>query len=262
MTPLARSAATPETPPLPTAERPSWLDAAVGDATGRGVDVGIVDSGLDPAWRDPALRAGVGLLARGGGFRLHETDDWEDRIGHGTSCARIVREMAPGAAIVPLRVFDRRLETSAEVLIAALRWAVERRIAVVNLSLGTRREHALRPLYAACEEASRQGMVIVAAVERHSGESYPAVFANALGVAADEFANVFDFRYLPGAAVECVAAGRRRVHSLGGERLVYGNSYAAPHVAALAALVLERTPAAGLEGVRRFLAAHSLETRS
>ena len=251
-----------ESPALPTTERPPWLDAALGDATGRGVTVGIVDSGLDPGWHDPALLPGVGLIARGPGFFLRRSDDWEDRIGHGTSCARIVRAMAPGAAIVPVRVFDRRLETSVEVLIAALRWAVERRLQVVNLSLGTRRGGALKPLYAACEEASRRGTVIVAAVEQKTGRSYPAVFANALGVAAGEFAGAFDFRYRPGVAVECVAVGRRWVRSLGGERLVDGNSYAAPHVAALAALVLERTPSAGLEGVRRFLAAHSLETRS
>jgi subtilisin family serine protease len=251
-----------QTAPPPTVERPPWLDAALGDATGRGVAVGVVDSGLDPAWRDPALLPGVGLLARRPGFVLEVSEDWGDRNGHGTRCARIVHEMAPGASIVPIRVFDRRLETSVQVLIAALRWAVEHRLQVVNLSLGTHRNGALRPLYAVCEEAARRGTVIVAAVDRATSTSYPAVFANVLGVDGGDVPGAFDFRYRPSDAIECVAAVPRRVLRADGERRVQGNSFAAPRIAALAALALERTPSAGLDGVRNFLATHSMEARS
>jgi subtilisin family serine protease len=246
--------------PAPEGARPRWLDDAVGGATGRGVAVGVIDSGLDRGWRDPALSPGVGLLARGPGFVLERSGDWDDRIGHGTACAGIVRATAPNAAIVPIRVFDRRLATSIEVLIAALRWATERRLQVVNLSLGTRLEGALRPLYAACEEAARRGTVVVAAVDRPTRSSYPAVFANVLGVEAARFADPHRFLYRPDAAVECAAAGCRRVRWLGGgDHDFEANSYAAPYVAGLAALVLERAPGAGLEGVREFLARHGSE---
>lgn len=248
-------------PRLPDGERPPWLDAALGDATGRGVTVGVVDSGLDPEWREQSFTAGVGLLARGGGRRRYEvaaSADVADRIGHGTQCASIVREMAPGARITPIRVFDDRLETSVPALIAAVRWAVERRLAVVNLSLGTRLGSALRPLYAVCEEARRAGVVVIAAVDRGSRRSYPAIFANVLGVEAGEFRSAYEFRYRPDEAVEVVAPGRRMVRTLGGRRvLVDGGSFAAPHVTALAALLVEREPGAGLDGVRAFLARHA-----
>jgi subtilisin family serine protease len=206
----------------------------------------------------------VGILARGTEFAVAESDDWADRIGHGTACASIVHEMAPGASIVPIRVFDSRLVTSVEVLIAGLGWAVVRRLPIVNLSLGTHLGAALEPLYLACERARQAGTVVVAAVDggaRGRG-SYPAVFDNALGVEAGRFAGAFDLRYRPDHAVECVAPGRRLAREVGGGRTVVdGASFAAPHVAALAALVLERHPGAGLDGVRDFLAAHTLETR-
>ena len=250
---------------LPDTERPPWLDAALGNAAGRGVTVGVVDSGLDPEWREPAFEPGVGLLARGGGrsrYDLAASDDTADRIGHGTECASIVREMAPGARMVPIRVFDDRLETSVPVLIAAVRWAVERGLAVVNLSLGTRLGGALRPLYAVCEQARRAGTVVVAAVDRAGRRSYPAIFENVLGVEAADFDSAYAFRYRPGEAVECVAPGRRLVRTLGGRRMpVDGGSFAAPHVTALAALLVEREPGAGLDGVRAFLARHATGAR-
>jgi subtilisin family serine protease len=248
---------------LPDVARPSWVDAALGDATGRGVGIGLIDSGLDPDWREPAFAPGVGLLARDGGdrYELAPSADAADRVGHGTRCASILREMAPGAEIVPIRVFDDKLVTSVPVLIAAVRWAVERRLAVVNLSLGTHLFRAIRPLYAACEEARRAGTVVVAAVDRSVSGSYPAVFANVLGVEEGLFDSAWAFRYRPDHAVECVASGRRRVRTLGGGRVVVdASSFAAPHVAALAALLAEREPGAGLDSTRAFLAHHALPT--
>jgi len=148
--------------PAPKAARPRWLDEVVGRATGRGVVVG-------------AFSPGVGRLARGPGFLLEPSGDWEHRIGHGTACA-------------------------------------------------------------------------------------PAVFANVLGVDAAAFSDPWRFAYRPDAAVECAAAGRRWVRWLGGVHQDFeAQSYAAPYVAGLAALVLERAPCAGLDGVREFLARHGRE---
>lgn len=237
---------------LPGLETPPWVGAQLGPVSGRGVTVGIVDSGLDPALRGPDVEPGVSLVAAG---------EVDDRIGHGSACASIVRGMAPGATIVPIRVFDDRLKTSVEVLVAAIRWAVDRGLRVLNLSLGSVREDALKPLYVACEEARRRGTIPVAATAV-GGTSYPAVFECAIGVKGDYFDNVYDFEFRPGAAVECVAQSRRRVRALGGEhRRVDSFSFAAPHVAAIVALLLERHPDADLDEIRQHLDRCSITRR-
>ncbi|MCG8457752.1 MAG: S8 family serine peptidase, partial [Holophagales bacterium] len=131
---------------LPSLERPAWMNRRVGDAQGRGVRVAVVDSGyIRPSGPPPAaeptdLRALDGKVAPGRG--LVETGGVRDRIGHGTACAHIVLSLAPAAEIVPVRVFDERLETSPEAIVAALGWAVEEGIDVVNLSLGSPSERA------------------------------------------------------------------------------------------------------------------------
>ncbi|HMB54222.1 MAG TPA: S8 family serine peptidase [Thermoanaerobaculia bacterium] len=255
--------------PSPSLARPARLASVVGDATGRGVRVAVLDSGVDPGWQHPRFGDGVGLLARrpardeidpASEFRLERTADVADQDGHGTACVDILLGIAPGVTIHPVRVFHRRRRTSLSVLVAALRWAVEQRMDVVHLSLGTAERRSMHPLYRACAALREAGTVVVAAARPGSGVSFPAIFDNTLGVTAGEFANVHDFAWCPQEAVECVAQGRRRARLVGGgRREVFSNSYAAPHVSALAALCIERRrrdgeARPGIEGIRRLLA--------
>ena len=82
-------------------------------------------------------RAECGSSCRG---RLSE--DYVDRLGHGTAVFAAIQEKAPGAEVYAVRVFTDRLKTSARALVAAIDWAAERRVRVVNLSLGTLRRGA------------------------------------------------------------------------------------------------------------------------
>jgi hypothetical protein len=235
--------------------------------------VALLDSGVDPSWGGPRWGEGVGLLDRAAAaeqrFVLRPDADVVDLDGHGTACADLLLGIAPEVTIHPVRVFHRFRRTSLEVLLAGLGWAVEQGVDVVHLSLGSVRPAAARPLYRACETARRAGSVVVAAAEPVRGGGYPAMFDNALGVAAGSFANVHHYLYRAEHAVECVAQGRRRVRGLGGaRRWGTATSYAAPHVTALVALLLEaagESPATRddgrLERVRELLARHRLRPR-
>lgn len=236
---------------LPETRLPERLERQLGGATGSGVRVAVIDSGRDPAWSDPRIRPGIGLVD---GLELHRSEDDRDRVGHGTACIDIILGLAPEVEILPLRVFESRLETSPEVIVAALDHAVEEGAGVINLSLGCLLDRAVRPLYLACERARQAGAVVVSAVHPGEGWSYPAIFDNTLGVAAGRFAGIYDFEYFPDDGVECRAQGERRVRWLGEPRRVYGSSFAAPHISALVALLKERTPDNDLEQIRASLA--------
>lgn len=245
-------------PPGP--ERPAWVRRELRSATGRGVRVAVVDSGWDRSLVDPRVVPGIGLVSPENGLAPARSDDDADRNGHGTACADLVLRVAPDAAVVPVRVFGRELETSPSVLCEAIRWAAERGIDVVNLSLGTHLEEALRPLYAACEVARRSGTVVVASGRRMADWGYPAVFENVIGVDAERFDSPFSYRYRHGQAAECLAWGIDvPVRGLGGRPATQtGTSFAAPHIAGIVALFRERHPAASLEDVRGMLARHAM----
>lgn len=246
----------------PSLERPAWVREDLAGASGRDVRVAVIDSGRDPAWEEKRIRPGVGLVDAENDFLLSRSADDHDRIGHGSACCEIILGLAPGVEIIPVRIFGHRLETSPEVLVAALEWAVGERVDLINLSLGTFLKSALYPLYEACEQARKEGVLVVSAVHTVEGWSYPAVFDNVLGVQAGRFGNVFDFDYRPEEAAECLAQGERRVRWLGGKKQQgFGSSFAAPHISAIVALLLERFPGSDLDQVRKLLQHYARKPR-
>ncbi len=239
---------------------PAWVRDELGGATGRGIRVAVVDSGWDRTIADERVLPGVGFVDPEDDFATARNDDDQDVLGHGTACADVILGVAPDARIVPVKVFGKVLETSPGTLRAALLWAQEAGVQVINVSLGTRLEGQLHPLYHACEMARRAGIIIVAAGHNANDWSYPAIFENVIGVSAARFDSAYHFRYRADEAMECEAWGvERPVLWVGGERVVrHGTSFAAPNVAGIVAMILERHPGATLEQVRDMLSRFAL----
>ena len=242
-------------------EPPAWVREELGAPTGKGIRIAVIDSGWDRTREDPRVLPGIGLVDPADDLAMLRTDDDHDRVGHGTACIDLILRIAPEATVTPVRVFGRDLETSPGTLHAAILWAVEQAFDVVNLSLGTTLEGTLHPLYAACEKARRSGIMVVAAGHNTREWSYPAIFENVIGVSASRFASPFEYRYRPDDAMECQAWGvDQPVLWLGGARVVkHGTSFAAPNIAGIVALLLERHPGATIEQVRDLLAKFAIE---
>ncbi len=240
-------------------ERPAWVRDALGNPTGRGVRIGVIDSGWDRTVPAPSVKQGVGFVDLQDDLTLGHSDDDHDRIGHGTACTDLILRIAPEATVHPIRVFGGRLETDATIIKAAILWALERRCQVVNISLGTLRADALYMLYATCELARREGLLLVAANHNSNAWSYPAIFENVISVGSGRFDSPFDYCYRPDEAVECLAKGKQQlVRSLGGKKeITSGTSFAAPNITGIIALFLERYPGASLEEVRHLLATYA-----
>ena len=113
--------------------------------TGRGVKVAVVDSGIEPNHpKIGPIAGGVGFCTVADGIQREE--DFSDRAGHGTACAGIIRKLAPEAELYGIRIFDESLTTDGQSLVAAIAWAIEEGMGVVNLSLGTIDPAYKRPL--------------------------------------------------------------------------------------------------------------------
>ena len=104
-----------------------------GEVPGRVVRIAVVDSGVHVS------HPHVGRVAGGVAINADGTtsDDYVDRIGHGTAVMAAIREKAPAADCYAVRIFDGRLSTTASTLVAAIDWAIGARVDIVNLSLGT-----------------------------------------------------------------------------------------------------------------------------
>lgn len=150
-------------------------------ATGAGVRVAVIDSGVHAGHPHVgAAEAGVSFDAAG-----QQGHDSVDRLGHGTAVAAVIREKAPDVAIVPVKVFDRELRATADALVAAITWAIDAGVDIINLSLGTANPAHQARLGAALVQAARAGVVLVAAAEQDTTRWLPGSLPLAVGVTLD-----------------------------------------------------------------------------
>ncbi len=239
------------------------------DLRGRGVTVAVIDSGVN------AGHPHVGRVA--GGVRIalsgEAEEDYVDRLGHGTAVFAAIQEKAPGAEVYAVRVFTDRLKTSARALVAAIDWAAERRVRVVNLSLGTLREEHAAMLEGAVGRLGAAGGIVVAAETAGGKRWWPGSLPGALGVVMDEelprgcvAVGGGVGRGVGGPAAEVVAAAPypRPIPGVPRERNLSGISFAVANVTGMLARVVEGwggpvTRGACLKALKGALGSHAIE---
>jgi hypothetical protein len=158
--------------------RLTLADPPFAGRTGKGVRVAVIDSGIAPN------HPHVGELANGVNF-AGEGRDTADRIGHGTAVAAAIREKAPDAELVPVRVFDRELATDVHTLARAIVWAADHGCDVVNLSLGTSNEAHRATIENALDSAHRRNVMVISAYESAGLKWLPGSLDGAIGVVPD-----------------------------------------------------------------------------
>ena len=155
--------------------------ATCGDGAGRDVRVAVIDSGVHSGHPHVGVVEGGVSFAPDGARGV----DAVDRLGHGTAVAAAIREKAPEATLVPVKVFDRELRATADALVAAIDWAVAARVQIINLSLGTANAGHEARLTAALERATAAGVCLVAAAEQDGTRWLPGSLPLAVGVTLD-----------------------------------------------------------------------------
>jgi subtilisin family serine protease len=135
---------------------------------GRAARVAIVDSGVYAGHPHvQGVADGVSLVAGG------DPADYIDRIGHGTAVAAAIREKAPAAELIVVKIFDRALAATADDLARAIEWAAGQRVDLINLSLGTTNPAHASRLQAAVTTAHSGHATVVSAAEQAGVPSLP-----------------------------------------------------------------------------------------
>ena len=222
-------------------------DWAWGGATGAGVDVAVIDSGIEADHpMVGGVTSGVALsYDREAAHSVRQVDGpHDDLFGHGTACAGIIRTVAPDCRLHSVRVLGERLTGKGLVFAAGLEWAIDHGMRVVNLSLSTGREAYFGTFHELADRAYFAGVMLVAAVNNVPSPSYPSQFASVFSVAAHERRDPFGYDYNPAPPVELGAPGIEVTVAWkgGGTVVSTGNSFAAPHIAGLVARLLSKHP--------------------
>jgi thermitase len=230
---------------------------------GAGVKVAIVDSGIEENHIPIASRIKERInFLREGNIILHGTET-TDMIGHGTTVAEIILEHAPAVEIYVVKIFYHELRTKTDVLSESIRWAVDNSMDVINLSCGTSVYD--KHLEKACQYAFVKNTIIVAAGNKNGPYiSYPAAFTNVLGVAGGNYSEKAVYYYHPSNSLDFVASGKmQRIELISQESgSIYGNSFAAPRITGLVALIRQAFPKLDFMGVKELLIAKAKKCSS
>lgn len=223
-------------------------------ATGEGVRVCVIDSGIERAVLEKRHRKGTEAIypIEGGVFAPGRSEPYryegKQSTPHGTTVADIILTLAPRVRLYSADVFGPQGSCEVETVVHALRWAVDVwKCQIVNLSLGVP-ESRLPPgarrqqLLHAIEDAYFKDVTVVAAAHNDHPltRSFPAAFAPPLlSVDKGIFADPLHVPYRQHEHIEFQAHGRGYLGPFAQEP---ATSWAAPHLSGVAARLLSLRP--------------------
>ncbi len=223
------------------------------DATGTGVRAYVIDTGIRASHADFGGRVGGGFTAITDG---RGTDDCN---GHGTHVAGTVGGtrwgIAKGVALVPVRVLSCTGSGTTSGVIAGVDWVTANAVrpAVANMSLGGGASTALD---SAVSRSIASGITYAVAAgndNRNACNYSPARVGSALTVGATTTSDARASYSNLGSCLDLFAPGSAITSAWYQSdtqiATISGTSMAAPHVAGVAALRLQRSPSASPEAI-------------
>lgn len=223
------------------------------------VPVAIIDSGVDLTHPDLIRRLGPGYNV------LADDRSPNDENGHGTHVAGIIASQPnndEGVAgitwfnpIMAVKALNADGYGTSIDVAKGIRWAVDHGAKVINLSLGNYQPSSV--LEEAIRYADAHDVVLVAASgnDSTSQPSFPAAYPEVISVGAVDPDLSYALYSNYGEYIDVVAPGTNIASTFAGHQYaaLSGTSMAAPHVAALAALIRSVNPRLSNDEVRSII---------
>lgn len=248
-------------------------------STGQGVVVAVLDTGVN----EDGFDSFSGRVIQGRDF-FNRDDDSSDDNGHGTHVAGTVAQatnngigvagVAFDTTILALKVLGRFGRGNTDAVIDGIRWAADNGAQIINLSFGGPDKSDI--LEETINDIYDIGIVFVAAAGNGSGPvAFPAAYESVIAVGSVRFDETLSFFSSFGKEIDVVAPGGdlsvdqnsdgfadgilqetfrkgffRRNKFTWDIIQLQGTTQASPHVAGVAALILEKNPAFTPDEVR------------
>jgi len=238
--------------PLFSRERAGWGLHRIGapqvwaKLKSRRVRVGIIDTGID--YNHPDLTENIR-----GGINTLDGYPWQqymDDYGHGTHIAGIIGSTGANARLIGInpavdfyivKAFDKRGKGNLSDIIQGLDWLAQNQVEVINMSFSTMETN--NTFQRAIHYLEGRGVVMVAAAGndgKSNSVDYPARFSEVIAVSATDRQDMLAKFSSTGPEVDFCAPGVDIPSAWlnGGYELKSGTSFAAPHLAGVAADLL------------------------
>lgn len=207
----------------------------------RPIHVAVLDSGLRS---DERAELGEIREAWKGSF-----DSYEDRTGHGTTCARLIRKAAPSAHLYIVKIFDITGATSPELVLQGLQWCIDNGMDVVNVSVAVPEVGYYHEFADICRRAASHNITIVSAADNMGRPCLPAYCETVIGVGGAHVREAM-ILHRPGHPIEFYASPEGNDPRGGGQ----GSSYATARISGLIAKTLSSFESRDIAVIRAIVA--------
>lgn len=247
--------------------------------TGKGINIAVVDSGADGSHPDILIAGGECFITMAN-YPDACADGYNDDNGHGTHVAGIIAALdndfgvvgvAPDANVYALKALDKKGIGTTSSVVAAVDWAIQNKMDIINLSLATPDDDLM--LKEIIQKAFNSNILIVAAAgnEEHitgleENVGYPAKYNEVIGVTALNKDHSISKTSSVGAAIDFSAPGisilstyPTKYQDGSGYTSMSGTSMAAPFVSAMAALYMEKYPDLTAVEIRNLLQENAID---
>ena len=225
-----------------------------GTYTGAGVNVAVIDTGIDRTHEDISVIGGINLCTYNPEDPEHPVTPnpiaWDDNNGHGTHVAGTIAAkdneigvigVAPDASLYAVKVLASNGYGFLSDIIAGINWCSTNNIDIINMSLGGYPDSYWdSQLKIACDAALTSGVILVAASGNESlpYPSAPAIYDSVISVGAVNNRN--KLASFSNRGFDITAPGVSIISTLPGNSYAAwsGTSMACPHVVGTLALCL------------------------
>ena len=224
------------------------FDAWDEGVTGQGVKVAVLDTGFNRDHNDITFKSGHSVF---------EDSNWYvDSDGHGTHVSGIIGAnqnspapgTAPGVELYGVKIYNNDSTTSLSNLLKGLNWAIDNNMDIISLSSGYKTYNTA--VHTVIKSAEANGILVTAASGNSKNSSnnveFPAAHEEVIAVSNVDrnFSIVSDSNN--GEQNELSAPGQNILGlsntSVDSYRTMSGTSQATPHVAGIAALLMQKYP--------------------
>jgi subtilisin family serine protease len=251
-------------------------------ATGAGIVVAVLDTGVSRSHPDlPSTRVLTGAAYVGGTGQQTASNGNSDVHGHGTAVSGFIAAtrgnsigiagVAPEVTILPVKVLSDSGSGSMSDVAAGVYYAVAQGADVINMSLGSSGSSAA--VNTAIDYAVAQGVVVIAAAGNSGPNTinWPAAHPTAIAVGSftssmtlashSSYSTSSPYVDLvaPGLNVTSLKTPLSSSYASNNYTTGAGTSYAAPHVAGIAALLRQVAPNATVAQVRSAIQATTID---
>ena len=215
--------------------------------TGDGVDVAVLDTGIEPNHEDLERNVGDGLAVVG--CQSGCSIAWDDDNGHGTHCAGTIAArdnnvgvvgVAPNATVHSVKVLDSAGAGTYSDVAAGLDYVIQQGYDVASMAFGGQGSSSL--VVNLCQDAYNAGVLLVAAAGSYSSVAFPASRQSVIAVTAVDRNDQLLSGSATGSSVELTAPGEqiRSTYLNDTYTQLTGTSLGCSHVAGVGALLMSQ----------------------